>query len=311
MKLFITGISGLLGLNLALLARDRHAVSGSFLQHPIAVEGIEALPADLMQPGASRAIVDRLKPDVIVHTAGLTSVDACEADAKLARRLNVEVTGQVARVAGERQIRLVHLSSDHLFAGTSPWHDESERPAPINTYARTKKDAEDLVQYVCPDALIIRTNFYGWGSPFRTSLSDWILAALRRGEELRMFTDVFFTPMLINDLGEIILELAQAPTRGVYHVAGSERLSKFDFATRLAEIFEVGNPRIRPASVQEASLQARRPKDMSLRTDKVARLLERRMPTAGEGLARLRRLGETGWPEAVAAAVQGRVSEPR
>ena len=119
-----------------------------------------------------------------------------------------------------------------------------------------------------------------------------------------MFTDVFFTPILLNDLGEIILELAAAQAHGLYHVAGNERLSKYDFAIRLAGIFGFGHPPIRPASVEEAPLRARRPKDMSLRTDKIARLLQRRMPMVGEGLARLQWLGKTGWPEAVVAAVQ-------
>lgn len=305
MRLLITGVSGLLGLNLTLLARDRHAVSGCFFSHAVSIAGVETFPADLAQAGVAEKIIDRVGPDAILHTAGLTSVDGCEEAPALARRLNVDVAGALARVAGERQIRLVHLSTDHLFAGTSAWHDESEPPAPINTYAQTKAEAEQVVQQVCPHALIVRTNFYGWGPPFRASFSDWILAAMRRGEELRMFTDVFFTPILINDLCEAILEIAAAGASGLYHVAGSDRLSKHDFAQRLAEVFEVAHPQIRPASVEEAPLRARRPKDMSLRSDKVARLLGRRMPAIGEGLARLRRLEGAGWPETVAAAVAG------
>lgn len=305
MRLFITGISGLLGVNLALLARDRHRVSGCYLHHQVSMDGVEVVRLDLTHPGPLEAAIGRIEPDVIIHTAGLTNVDECEANPKLARRLNVDVAGEVARVAAERQARLVYVSSDHLFAGTLAWHDETDRPAPVNVYARTKVEAETLVQAACPQALIVRTNFFGWGTPVRTSFSDWILAALRRDEELRMFTDVFFTPILINDLGEVILELLSTTASGLYHVAGGERLSKHDFAQRLAEVFDVAHPRIRPASVEEAPLRARRPKDMSLRTDKVARLLGRRMPAVGEGLAGLRRLEGAGWPNTIADAVAG------
>ncbi len=118
-----------------------------------------------------------------------------------------------------------------------------------------------------------------------------------------MFTDVFFTPILINDLGEIILELVADTASGLYHVAGQERLSKYDFASRIAEVFSIPDPRIQPISVEEMSLRAVRPKDMSLRTDKVARFLGRQMPMVSEGLARLRWLEETGWYGAVTAVL--------
>ncbi len=122
-----------------------------------------------------------------------------------------------------------------------------------------------------------------------------------------MFTDVFFTPILINDLGEIMLELVAAGASGLYHIAGRERLSKYDFARRVAEVFGIPNPRIQPISVEDVSLRAVRPKDMSLRTDTVARFLGRQMPMVSEGLARLRRLEETGWYDAVTAVLGAHV----
>ncbi len=122
-----------------------------------------------------------------------------------------------------------------------------------------------------------------------------------------MFTDVFFTPILINDLGEIILELIAAGASGLYHVAGRERLSKYDFARCIAEVFDIPDPRIQPISVEEMSLPAVRPKDMSLGTDKVARLLGRQMPMVKEGLTKLRWLGETGWDNAVTAVLGAHV----
>lgn len=299
MRLLITGISGRLGVNLGMLARDRYRVAGCYLHNPVAIEGVEIVHADLTRHGVLDELVRQLNPDVIVHTAGLTNVDVCEENPVLARRLNVDVAAEVARVAGDREKQLVHLSTDHVFSGTQAWHDEVETPAPVNVYAQTKTDAETAVLDVCPQALIIRTNFYGWGPPKSISFSDWIVSALERGETLGMFTDVFFTPILMNDLAEIILELVAAGACGLYHVAGGERLSKYDFARRIADVFSLSPTRIQPTSVEEVRLQAARPKDMSLRTDKVARFLGRQMPTANEGLKRLRWLRENGWPHAV------------
>lgn len=302
MRVLITGVSGLLGLNMALIARERAQVTGCYRRHPVRIEGVDAFAADLTQPGMLDALFDRVQPEIVVHTVGLTSVDGCEADPALARQLNVDVAADVARRAARPGVRLVHLSSDHVFAGTSAWHEEGEALQPLNVYAQTKADAERAVFAHCPDALVIRTNFFGWGPPQRPSFSDWILAALRRGDELRMFTDVFFTPMLINDLAEVLFELVARGVSGIYHVAGAERLSKFEFARRMAGVFEVRRPRIRQVSVDDAALGAPRPKDMSLRTDKVARELDRHMPAVQEGLQRLQDLEARSWPAAVAAA---------
>lgn len=306
MRVLITGVSGLLGLNLTLMMRGRVHITGCYWRHPIALDGVGAVRVDLLEPGTVASVVDRAQPEVVVHTAGLTGVDDCEADPDLARRLNVALAIEVAQAVHSRGIKLVHLSSDHVFSGTAPapWHPEDEAPSPVNIYARTKAQAEQAVRQACPQALVIRTNFYGWGSPVRTSLSDWILAGMREGRELSMFTDVFFTPILINDLGEAMFDLLAAGATGVYHIAGAERLSKFDFAHRLAEVFGIPKPRIRPASVESAGLRAPRPKDMSLSTEKVARLLGCRMPTVVEGLRRLRALEEGGWPHELAAALK-------
>lgn len=307
MRLFITGISGLLGINLALQARERFQVDGCYYAHPVVMDGMCPAKLDVSSFVALDRTLRTVRPDIIVHTAGLTNVDACEANPEQAYRLNVEATHHVAKIAYALGARLVHISTDHLFDGTKPWKAETDNPTPLNVYARTKLQAEHVVAEACPQALVVRTNFYGWGTPVRASFSDWILVALRRGEELRMFTDVFFTPILINDLGEIILELIAAGASGLYHIAGRERLSKYDFAMRVADVFDIPDPRIQPISVEEMSLRAVRPKDMSLGTDKVARFLGREMPMVSEGLARLRWLEETGWYGAVTAVLAAHV----
>jgi dTDP-4-dehydrorhamnose reductase len=118
------------------------------------------------------------QPDVVIHTVGLTSVDGCEADPSLAYRLNVEAANYTARSARALGAKLVHISTDHLFNGTEPWRREEDAPYPLNMYATTKLQAEEVVLQACPDALVIRTNFFGWGTSIRASFSDWIINSL-------------------------------------------------------------------------------------------------------------------------------------
>ena len=304
MRIFITGISGLLGLNLALQLRERHQVSGCYYTHPVGSDGIQTRNLDLLRAEHVDTVLRQLQPDVVIHTMGLTSVEGCETDRALAYRLNVEAAGHIAQASSAMGFKLVHISTDHLFDGKYPWRREMDAPRPLNVYARTKLQAEEAVLQMCDEALVVRTNFYGWGTSVRSSFSDWILDALEQGQQLTMFSNVFFTPILINDLGELILQLAEQGATGIYHVAGGERLSKYEFAVKLAEVFDYPLGKIHPISVEDFPFKAQRPKDMSLCSEKTADYLGTAMPVVYEGLKRLNGLNSNGQREVLEAAVQ-------
>jgi dTDP-4-dehydrorhamnose reductase len=304
MRLLVTGISGLLGLNAAAALRDRCTVVGSFLEQPIELEGVRAVRLDVSDGEAVRRWIEAERPDVVLHTAGLTDVERCEADPDLAARLNVAASAHVAAAAHRAGARLVHVSTDHLFDGRDSLYVEDHPTSPLNVYASTKLAAEEAVRREHPGALVVRTNFYGWGSPRRRSFSDWIISSLRRGEGLRMFHDVHFTPLLANDFLDIVLELVNGAEPGVYNVAGGERLSKCEFAIALAERFGLDTSLIQSVSVETFAFKARRPHDMSLATDWAARRLGFPMPGVAAGIDRLARLERDGLPAVLAAALR-------
>jgi dTDP-4-dehydrorhamnose reductase len=301
-KLFITGISGLLGLNVAHLARDRFQVSGCYSSSPVDIEGVESLELDIIDFTSTRSALRARKPDVILHTAAWTNVDGCQTDPDRAELINAGASRNLAAIASNLGARFVQVSTDQLFDGESPWKTEGDIPAPINVYGETKWRAEQQVANVCPSALILRTNFFGWGTSKRASFSDWILNSLKLGRELTMFNDVFFTPILINQLADVIFKLIEREASGLFHVAGAERISKFDFAMRLSEVFGYSSEHIRPGGLTSVPLEACRPLDMSLGSGKVEHYLKVRMPVVAEGLERLKSLHEAGWPETLECA---------
>lgn len=305
MRIFVAGISGLLGLNAALELRAKHQVHGCWRTHPVRIGGVDAGPADLVDLDTARAAIAAARPEVILNAAALADVDACERDPAGAFAQNVRAAENVARVAAACEARLVHVSTDHLFDGTKPMRSETEPVAPLNEYARTKHAAEVAVAAAWPPALIVRTNFFGWGSALRPSFSDWVLDGLRRRRDLTMFTDSHFTPILANDLVALVLALVDTGAEGVYHVGGRDRVSKYEFALRLAEAFDCAPDSIQPIEMEAKPLGAPRPRDLSLASDKAAARLARPMPGLGDGLERLRLLEEAGWPAQLAAAVGG------
>jgi dTDP-4-dehydrorhamnose reductase len=309
-KLFITGISGLLGLNIAWQTRDRFQVSGGFFSHPVSIRGVNAARLDASDRDEVKRAITAAQPDLIINAVGLANVDECESDRPLAQRLNADCAEIVAGLAHQLKISLVHISTDHLFDGSSPGMTETDTPQPINNYAATKLKGEIAVREVCPEALIIRTNFFGWGTTARPSFTDWVLRGLAEKQVLTMFTDVFFTPILITDLVEAIIDVAESGATGIFNVVGQERLSKHAFALKTADAFGYSTENIVPTNVADFQFRAHRPQDMSLNCAKIEELLGRAMPDVTSGLKKLKGLGLDGVPAELEAAFASQVNRP-
>lgn len=301
--LFVTGVSGLLGLNAALQCRDRFTVAGCYLSHPVAAEGVDTFRLDVTDWDKVRDTLGQRRPDVVLHAVGFTNVDMCEVQTALASRLNVESARCVAQAAREIGARLIHISTDHLFSGNEAMVTEVATPEPVNEYARTKLEAERVVSTIYPDALIIRTNFFGWGTSRRQSFSDWILQLLASGKTLNMFNDVFFTPILVNDLVSTLIELLEREATGIFNVAGSTRLSKYNFGVQVARQFGYSTDSICSISIHDARLKTPRPRDMSLSTVKAAELLGHPLPMIAKSLAGLDKLRHQNWSQMLESAL--------
>src|SRR5512140_1557073 len=148
-RLLVTGVSGLLGLNLALQARDRHQVTGVLSGGRAAaqpgVTPFATLQADLTRPGQVERVLDAAQPDVVINCAALTELDACELNPEKAFLLNTQLPRDLAERTARRGIQLVHISTDAVFDGTHGDYSETDAPNPINVYARTKLDGERAV----------------------------------------------------------------------------------------------------------------------------------------------------------------------
>jgi len=281
--ILITGASGLLG---GALTAEYEAM------------GLPVIPlygtaaADLTDPQVVEVLMERHRPAAVIHCAALTDVDYCELHPPAAWQTNVEVTGQVAACCTVFGARFAYISTDAVFDGSHGNWRETDSPSPCNIYARSKLEGENAARRECPGALILRTNIYGWHThrkPSRKpSLAEWILERLEAGLEVPGFTDVLFSPILVNHLAAPILDLLRDGYTGIFHLGGSWSGSKYEFACRLAETFEFDRSEILPAKLEGASLQATRPLDTSLDIRKVSRVLNTRTPGLDEGLRRFR-----------------------
>jgi len=294
--IMVTGASGLLGSTMIVVARERgEEATGVYHTHPVAIPGGPCVRADLTREEEVSQLVARFEPDWIIHTAALTSVDYCEDHPEEARLANREATRLLAEAARDAGSFLVYISTDSVFDGARGGYREEDDPGPLNVYAKSKLAGEEAVRRTLRRYLILRTSIYGWNLQRKLSLAEWMLAQLESGEPITAFTDASFSPILVNDLAEVILDMRTRALSGLYHAGGSEPTSKYGFACVLADVFGLRKDLIQPGSVDEADLRARRPKNISLATEKITRDMGRSMPGIRSGLSAFRSLRESGF----------------
>jgi dTDP-4-dehydrorhamnose reductase len=224
-------------------------------------------------------------PDILIHCAALTQVDACEGDPARAYAANAILTRQVVR-AVPASCLTVYLSTDGVFQGDRPFATEEDLPCPRTVYGRSKIHGEWEVALASRNHLIVRTNFYGWSSGKKKTAGEWLHHALETRQPVTLFTDFFFTPIYVVDFVERLIPLLEHPDRGVMHLAGRDRLSKHAFGRLMAEAGGFSTEAVRPGSLEGAPLIAPRPKDMSLSSSRFVRLTGMEVPECRSGLRR-------------------------
>jgi dTDP-4-dehydrorhamnose reductase len=282
-KFLVTGDAGLLGSSLACAASRLYEVLGVSRSAPVFPSNWRHTSLDLRDADATRRYLDEMRPDTIVHCAAMTDVEQCEAQPADAHAINVEATERLARWAGQNGAQFTHVSTDSVFDGSAGGYREEDPPRPLNQYARTKLAGENEAARWCADSLIVRTNFYGWNQTGKANLGKWMLGRLRRGEPLAAFSDVRFSPLFVNDLAKLILDLSLLRAQGLFHVAAQNSCSKYEFALLLGRAFGLDTRNIKPIPLEDFPFRAQRPRNTSLAVTKCGQLLGREMPTVEQG----------------------------
>jgi len=259
-------------------------------QHVIRNAEVKSARVDLTDDSATSRLLFDLRPDAIVHCAAATNVDWCEDNPEQAKAINVHASATLAEVASSLNARLVYISTDSVFDGKKGGYVEADEPAPLNVYADSKLAGERETLRRNPSAIVVRVNIYGWNAQDKESLAEWVLGRLEKGAEVPGFTDVFFTPILVNHLAPILFATLQRNLTGLYHITGSERISKFEFSRKVATAFGFDPGQVTPCRVQDMNLRAARPLDVSLNTEKIRVALGRSMPDVDAGLCEFREL---------------------
>lgn len=249
----------MLGANLALDLRDTLKVVGIYHSQPVRFKGVDVHPANLVIPQEAERILEKFRPEAVIHCAALTDVDYCEQNPDRAMEVNARATERIAQACRAIGSRLVYISTDAVFSGYTGGYTEESEPEPVNVYGHSKLAGERLALESWEKTLVLRTNIFGLGLREMHGLAEWVLYKARHGSPFTCFTDSVFAPVLVNALGRIALTLLELGQTGIWHAAGEPSQSKYTFACKLLRRFGLDMNLARPGSVADVAFRAKRP----------------------------------------------------
>ena len=219
-----------------------------------------------------RKRVDELFPDAILHTAAISDSNYCQANPTESHAINVEASVTLARLANERNIPMIFVSSDLVFDGNQAPYTETDAPNPLSAYGEQKAKAEEKILATCPKATVCRVPLmFGDSGPFAKSILQYTLRNLQQGIKMNLFVDEFRTPANAASVAKgFFLALKHQPR--ILHLGGVERISRYDFGVLIAGVFGLDSSLITPTKRAELNLPMPRPADVSLNSQKAMKL---------------------------------------
>lgn len=302
MKILITGSNGLLGQKLVYKLRNspnlQCIATARGANRLVKQDGYLYESLDITDRSKVDAVFAKHLPDVVINTAAMTNVDACESEREACDLLNVTAVEHQLRSLEALKAQhsnynphFIHLSTDFIFDGTHGPLDETEAPNPLSYYAESKLAAEKLVQSTSLDWAIARTVLvYGIvDNMSRSNIVLWVKSNLEQGKTINVVDDQFRTPTLAEDLAEGCLLIAKKRAVGIYNISGKDFYSILDLANVVADYYGLDKSLIKPSKSTDIRQPAKRPPITGFIIDKARKNLGYEPHSFQEGIALLER----------------------
>ncbi len=289
-RVMVTGASGFVGGHVVRLALPHGEVVGlARSPAPLQHSNLVWAQVDLLNLAALERAFEEHPPSTVIHAAALSDIDACERHQELAHDINVQATGHLVSLCRQFGSRLVFTSTDTVFSGTGRFYRETDTVEPVNYYGRTKVAAERLVLEPGYGFVVARLCLVAGFAAFSRGNSFMVraLASLRAEEPITLATDEFRTPVFVEVAARALLELAGNRLTGIYHLAGNNRLSRYEIGRKLAILAGANPDLVKPRDSRSPVTGAARPKDVSLDNRKARSHLKTPFPDFDPALLQL------------------------
>lgn len=283
MKFLVTGSTGLVG-NQVVKDLSRSADQIYSCYHNVVPQFGIPMQMDLLNSENIQNVIEKVRPEFVIHLAAMTNVDQCEIEKELAMKINAKATEIISKQAARLGAFFLYVSTDYVFEGKDGMKKESDKPNPIGSYGKSKLEGEKAVRDLASSWCIARTS-----TPFgihstKKSFPLWVVENLQAKKEIRAVTDQYTSPTYVPNLSRMLIELVRRQIAGVIHVAGATRISRFEIANMIADKLNFDKKLLKPVSTNEMNWIAKRPKDSSLDVSKAFSILNEKPLAIEQGL---------------------------
>jgi len=278
-SILVLGVDGFLGNRLFHFVHEKYNVLGTS-RRPSTVDGYKVIYFDANNVDAIAKILEKYQPSVVINCIAITDVDFCEKNVESCNVLNNLLPSHLAFYTNQMGIKLIHISTDHFQSELNEPRTEFTKVWAVNNYGKTKFDAENNIMAKDRDALIIRTNFFGFeANDKKVKLLSHIKERLESGLNFTGFTDVVFSPVSINTLIPLIYKLIEVDVKGIINISCTESVSKFQFAQSVAIALNISLKKVIPESIFSHNLLSKRPNYLALDNLNLRRTLDSEIAT--------------------------------
>ena len=272
MRILLLGSSGMLGKSIY-----------KFLKNDFEVytNGLKKRRYDLCKKKNLSILLNKTKPDVIINSLGITNIEICNKNKKLAKKVNFEILKNLFNIKKRYNYKfwLIQISTDQLYDAIS-FKTKSREESKIkinNYYTKTKVQAERICEL--NKSLILRTNFFGKSIVKKKSFSDWVLKSSERKKTFYLFKDIYFSPLRFITICRILKKIVQNnfDTNGIYNLGSKNGLSKLNFSLFFLKYLKIKNKNFRIASVNKI-LKTKRSKNMLMNVEKFENTFKIKLP---------------------------------
>ncbi len=282
-RILVTGSAGLVGSQVIkdLAEENKNIFSCYYNSKP---SFGNAIFLDLADKQNIVDVMEKTKPDAVIHLAAMTNVDLCETQQATAMSINADATEVLARESAKQHAFFVYISTDYVFDGYVGMRKESDMPNPICIYGKSKLEGEKRIEKLTSPWAIARISTPFGMDPTKKSFPVWVKENLEKNQEISVFVDQYTSPTYVPNLSKMLIEIVTKKITGIIHVSGASRISRYNMAELVAKKLNLDRRFLKPISINEIQWVAKRPKDSSLDVSHATSILENKPLTIEQGL---------------------------
>ena len=277
--ILITGASGQLGMSLKRIFNSKYEIiSTTGNNNPTG----SSMHLEVTNPMLFKEVMETTNPDLVINLAALTNVDLCEKNPELAYSINI---GGMDNLVNAFKGPIIHVSTDYVFDGEDGPYKEEDTTNPLNVYGLSKLESEKLLLDHSENSLVIRSNvLYDYSSKSEASFLNWVVDSLTQEKEINIVEDQWNNPTWTGSLAVVIDRAIDTQLTGLVHWGDGDLVSRFDFANKIADVFNLKKSLIKPILTSELNQTAKRPLKCGLKSDYAQNILNLEPPTIKECL---------------------------